>query len=52
MDKDEMKELIRKGDCDHILQHDQLRVSKQALYLGFPLSFVHCFRGLARKSFK
>jgi hypothetical protein len=28
MDKDEMKELIRKGDIDQILQHDQLRVSR------------------------
>jgi hypothetical protein len=29
MDKDEMKELIRKGDLDQILQHDQLRVSNR-----------------------
>ena len=29
MDKDEMKELIRKGDYDQILQHDQLRVSNK-----------------------
>ncbi|KAJ4444743.1 hypothetical protein ANN_06540 [Periplaneta americana] len=27
MDKDEMKEAIKKGDYDEILQHDQLRVS-------------------------
>jgi hypothetical protein len=29
MDKDEMKELIKKGDYDQILQHDQLRVSSR-----------------------
>ena len=29
MDKDEMKELIRKGEYDQILQQDQLRVSNR-----------------------
>ncbi|GFG38407.1 hypothetical protein Cfor_12437, partial [Coptotermes formosanus] len=29
MDKDEMKELIKKGDYDQILQHDQLRVQQE-----------------------
>jgi hypothetical protein len=31
MDKDEMKELIKKGEYDQILQHDQLRVSNWPL---------------------
>ncbi|XP_069684733.1 synaptojanin-1 isoform X2 [Periplaneta americana] len=29
MDKDEMKEAIKKGDYDEILQHDQLRVQQE-----------------------
>jgi phosphatidylinositol-bisphosphatase len=33
MDKEEMKELIKKGDYEQILQHDQLTVSE-----GLPVS--------------
>ncbi|XP_046406834.1 synaptojanin-1 isoform X1 [Ischnura elegans] len=49
MDKDEMKELVKKGEWDILLQHDQLRVQQEAenVFKNFnegPINFAPTYK--------
>lgn len=44
MNKDEMKELIKLGEIDTILENDQLKVRKLKFRQFFELTFIFYFR--------